>query len=256
VAARAVEVAQKNGNAPWLGIFHATLAWLRFHARDYEGARRAAVELLRTHTDAPAGQVRTMAMITAGYASHAMGDVDEALEYLQSVCERPSHPRFFLDWYWRSIAQYGLVRVWLAKGDPVKASEQAEVLRQTVSAAADPAARAFSLETQARVAMARQEWPQALDFMHAAFAAIESRPVPHVSLKLHATAGALHRLCGASPEAEHHRACAADIIQQLARSFPEGESLRESLLAAPVLRPLHERKIDKVAARDRHDRRG
>jgi hypothetical protein len=196
-----------------------------------------------------------MAMITAGYASHAMGDVDEALEYLQSVCERPSHPRFFLDWYWRSIAQYGLVRVWLAKGDAAKASEQADVLRQAVSAAADPAARAFSLETQARVAMARQEWPQALDFMHAAFAAIESRPVPHVSLKLHATSRALYGLCSRSQEAEQHRACAADIIQQLARSLPEGEPLRESLMAAPVLRPQDERKIDKGSAPDRDRRR-
>src|SRR6202022_4035629 len=103
---------------------------------------------------------------SAVYANHARGDADQALEYLQSVCERPSQSRFFLDWYWRSIAQYGLVRVWLAKREPATASEQAEVLRQAVSAAADPAARAFSLETQARVAMAQQEWPQALDFMH------------------------------------------------------------------------------------------
>jgi DNA-binding winged helix-turn-helix (wHTH) protein len=256
VAGRAMEVAQKNGNAPWLGIFRATLAWLRFHARDYEGARRAAADLLRTHIEEPPGQVRTMAMITAAYASHAMGDVDQALEYLQSVCERPSHPRFFLDWYWRSIAQYGLVRVWLAKRDPAKASEQAQILIQAVSAAADPAARAFSLETQARVAMAQQDGPQALDFMQAAFAAIGSRPVPHVSLKLHATAGALYRLCGRPQEAEQHRACAAEIIQHLAHSFPEGEPLRESLLAAPIVRPSAEPKIDKTAAPSRPGSRG
>jgi ATP/maltotriose-dependent transcriptional regulator MalT len=251
-----VEVAEKNGNAPWIGIFRATLAWLRFHARDYEGARRAAADLLGTHTEEPAGQVRTMAMITAAYAGHALGDFGQALEYLQSVCARPIHPRFFLDWYWRSIAQYGLVRVWLAKGEPAKAAEQAQLLQQAVSSAADPAARAFSLETQARVAMAQQKWPQALDFMHAAFAAIGSRPVPHVSLKLHATARALHNLCGGPQEAEHHRARAADIVQQLARSLPEGEPLRESLLAAPIMRPSAERKIDKTAAPGRLDRRG
>ena len=53
VLASARDVAEKNRNAPWLGIFQASLAWLHFHACDFEGARRLAGAAGRGRTRAP-----------------------------------------------------------------------------------------------------------------------------------------------------------------------------------------------------------
>jgi hypothetical protein len=65
VIAAARSAVEKNGNAPWRGIFQALLAWLKVQACDFGGAASVAGELLATH------EIR---------------------------------PRFFLDRYWRMIA--------------------------------------------------------------------------------------------------------------------------------------------------------
>ena len=93
VIRKALEAAEKNGNAPWEGIFRATLAWTQCLACDYRGARTEAERLLQRYTDEPAGQIRTMALIAAGFASLGLKECDRALDYFRTVCQRPADPR-------------------------------------------------------------------------------------------------------------------------------------------------------------------
>ncbi|PWU07044.1 MAG: hypothetical protein C5B51_10895 [Terriglobia bacterium] len=233
---RAMEVAQKNGNAPWLGLLRAALAWLRYHAFDFEGARREADKLLNSHKEEPAGQVQTIARITRAFAGLALGDPDQALEAFRKVCERPLQPRFFFDWYWRLVARFGLARAWLAKGDLSKASEHAALLLEAVLAGADPAATAFAYEVQAGVAIAEKNWRKALESVEAGVAAIGAQVIPFASWRLHATASELHRSMANHDEAERQRKLAAGSVMQLADSLPEAEPLRVSLLHAAAVR--------------------
>jgi tetratricopeptide (TPR) repeat protein len=223
------EVADKNGNAPWQGIIQASLAWLHFHACDYEGAVRFARSLLRDYQEEPAGQVRTMAMVTAAFAETERGSAVDAIPALESVCERREHARFFLDWYWRMMARLGLSRAWLVKGHRENAGREAQLFLEAALSTTDPNLQALAWEMQARVST---QPALALEHLKKGFAALETSMVPSAAWRLHATAARLHAGLGDSAKAEHHREQAAAILHQLALSLQEGGSLRKSLEAA------------------------
>ncbi|MCU1335714.1 MAG: transcriptional regulator, putative ATPase, winged helix family [Bryobacterales bacterium] len=232
---RALAVAAKNGNSPWLGIFRATQGWLHLQMRDLEGARRIAEELLETHTDEPAGQVRTTALITVAFADLESGDLDPALRCFTQVCERPLLPRFFLDWYWRLIGRVGLASALLAKGNLDEAKAAVDALVQTAASAANPATNAIVWNVKARVALAAGELDSAGDSVERALASLEAFHVPTAAWRIHATAAKYYTHVGDSQAAERHRASAEAAVRMLVSSLPSGDPLRDSLLSAAGL---------------------
>jgi hypothetical protein len=99
VVSVALSTAEKNGNAPWTGIFQATLGWLRIQARDFDGALHLAEDLLLKNTEEPAGQVRTMATIIKGSALLARGAPNRHPN-ASRVC---ATARFIRDSFWIGI---------------------------------------------------------------------------------------------------------------------------------------------------------
>jgi DNA-binding winged helix-turn-helix (wHTH) protein/tetratricopeptide (TPR) repeat protein len=234
VISTASGVAKKNGNTPWAGIFRAMLAWLHVQAGDFAGAREMAEDLLRTYPES-AAQVRTMAIITSGFASLER-EHDQALRCFTSVCEGEANSRFFLDWYWRIVARLGFSNAWLASGELGKAAREAERTLQSALSTADPALKALAWEMKARVAKAGQEWNAAADFLRYAGEALRNVEVPFAAWRVHATAAELHRALGNSEGTEYSLQCAAAIIRRLADSLPGGEPLRQALLDVAVAR--------------------
>ncbi len=232
VVSEALGIAEKNGNAPWTGIFRATLGWLRFQAGDLEGAYRISEELLRSNTEEPAGQVRTMATVTSGYLWLARGVPAQALQCFRRVCGREVHPRFFLDWYWRLVGRLGLCQAWIAAGEPAKAAGEAEPALQTALSTADSALKALAWEVQARIAQCEQDLERAEKYVNNALYALGPAGIPYAAWRVHATAATLYRTKGNPAMAGQFRESSAAILQRLADSIPEGEALRESLLAA------------------------
>jgi tetratricopeptide (TPR) repeat protein len=235
---RAVDVAAKNGNWPWLGIFRATQAWLLLQVRDLEGARRIAEELLGTHTGEPAGQIRTTALLTLAFVDLEAGNLDQALQGFMQVCDRPLLPRFFLDWHSRLLGQLGLSAARLANGDLEGAREAADALGQAADSSASPAIRAVAWDVKARIAMAAGEWDAAREGVERALATLAPADAPCAAWKIHATAAAYYQHSGDVQAAEGHRAKASAAIMTMANSFPAGNPLRNSLLVAQPIRSI------------------
>jgi DNA-binding winged helix-turn-helix (wHTH) protein len=238
VIAAAQSVVEKNGTAPWRGIFQALLAWLKFQACDFRGAATLADELLAIHVEEPAGQVRTMAMVTSGFAALASGAPERAVGVLSRACGRQLLPRFFLDWYWRMIGRLGLSHALLAVGRDAEAGIQAAAFFEAARSTADPALKAMAFHLDACIAVRGQDWDRAWASLNQAFSIMHLRPVPAVEWRLHATAYELHRRTGDGAAAAHHRARAAAILEDLVHSLPPEEPLRESFLSAPVVRAI------------------
>jgi DNA-binding winged helix-turn-helix (wHTH) protein/tetratricopeptide (TPR) repeat protein len=228
---RALDVAAKNGNSPWLGIFRAAQGWLHLQMRDLEGARRIAEGLLETHADEPAGQVRTTALITTAFVDMESNRVDQALRRFAQVCERPLLPRFFLDWYWRLIGRVGLASAQLAKGDLAQAEAAIDALVQTAASAANPAMKAIVWNVKARVAMAAGDWDSARDSVKRALASLEAFDVPNVARRIHATAAKYYDHAGDPQAVERHRAKEKEAIANLVASLPAGDPLGRYLQA-------------------------
>jgi DNA-binding winged helix-turn-helix (wHTH) protein len=224
--------AQKNGNAPWASIFQATLGWLRFHAGDFTGAREIADDLLRSNTGRPAGQVRTMAMVIGSYVNLETGDLSPALERFREICERQSHPRFFLDWYWRIVARLGLSRAFLAAGELAKAGEEVDLALEAALSMADRGLQSLAWETKARIAAVDSNWNRTGECLQQAIGALKSGALPYVEWRVHTTAARWHRANGRNAEADASQRAAATMLNLLADSFERGEPMRETLLKA------------------------
>jgi len=240
-----MELAEKNGNEPWRALFAGMLGWLHMQSFDFAGARRIAGALLETHAEEPAGQVRTIAQLTIAYVDLASGQPENALQRFLNVRDRQSTPKFFLQWYWRMISEFGLVGAYLELGHLEQASVAAEQFLEDALTTADPALRAPAWDAMARVAAQKGEVTRALEFMQQAFASIEEHDLPSVAWRLHATAAQLNIQIRDFDASERHCLQATSSLHRAAASFGERDSLRHSLIgAAETLKANFYRQLD------------
>jgi DNA-binding winged helix-turn-helix (wHTH) protein/tetratricopeptide (TPR) repeat protein len=229
------EMAEKNGNDPWLFIFRE--AWLRTLVLDFDGARRLCESVTRAATKYPTGQPQTIARLATGYAELEHGRHDEALHAFGQVLDPETTPKFFLHWYWRMNAQLGLSQAWLAAGNLRNARTEADRFLELALSTAEPNLQALAWEVEARVAMAAKDWKGAQEHIEKALAILQKFDIPTTGWRVHATRSDLCRHAKADTAAEVHRARAEAIVLALADSFAPDEPLRDALLwSAPVRR--------------------
>ena len=228
------EIAEKNGNDPWVFVFRE--AWLRTLCFDFEGVRHLSKIIMRLNPEQHAVQPRTIAMVASGYAELDRQKYDEALDYFAQVRDRKATPNFFLHWYWRMHAQLGSARVWLRAGNLANAGSEADRFLDAALSTDVPNLRAIGWGTRARVAIAMKKWSEAEDCLQRAFAVTEEFELPVAAWQLHAIAWRLHRHTQNQMAADEHHKRARALLLQLADSFPAGEPLRQSFLGAPAIR--------------------
>jgi DNA-binding winged helix-turn-helix (wHTH) protein/tetratricopeptide (TPR) repeat protein len=240
-----MELAEKNGNQPWRALFAAMLGWLHMQSFDFAGARRIAEGLLQTHVEEPAGQVRTIAKLTIAYADLASGQAESALPLFLKVRDRQRTPKFFLQWYWRMISEFGLVGAYLELGNLEQASTASEQFLEDALTTDDPALRAPAWDAMARVAARKGEVKRTFECVEQAFASLENHDLPSVAWRLHATAAKLHIQIRDFEAGERHCQEATSSLKRAAASFGERDPLRQSLLgAAETLKANFHRELD------------
>jgi tetratricopeptide (TPR) repeat protein len=232
----ALEVSEKNGNAPWLGIFKANLAWIKLQCGDIPGAGRLAGQLMQEHAGEPDGQVSTMATITAGFVDLESGAIDSALQRFSGATSAPIGARFFQDWYWRMTAQRGLSEVWLRKGDATRAKQAADMFFKSATLSAGPDLNALGWELNARLALHDRKYNRACGFAEKALAALASLDIPMIGWRVEMTASDCYRLAADPARAEQHRSRARAMVNTRLDSFATNDPLRESFAAAPAVR--------------------
>ncbi len=242
------EIAERNGNAPWMLIFRE--AWLRTMALDFDGARALCDTVTRQATEYPTGQPRldqaareidarllqTIAKVATGYAQLANGQYDDALQSFAQVLDPETTPKFFLHWYWRMNAQLGLSNTWLASGNLRNARAEADRFRESALSTAEPNLQALAWEVAARVAMAEKDWNGAENSIAKGMEILERFEIPTTAWRVHATRSDLYRHAKNDTAAETHRARAEAMILGLADSFAPDEPLRDAFLAAAMVR--------------------
>ncbi len=227
----ALDVSEKNRNAPWLSIFRANLAWVRVQCGDASSARHLADELLLDPAVEPHGQVRTMVTVTLGFADLEAGSPASAREHFEDAIRDAARGRFFLDWYWRMIAHLGLGRALLALGDCAGAWKSASVFLESSSlAGAD--LQALGWELHVRLALREAKYDLALEFANNALAAIRQKNVPLTALRVEQSAAECARLLGDEVRAAEHTRRAEELRERLAASLPAGEAFSESIVRA------------------------
>src|SRR5262249_36542209 len=239
------EMADKNGNDPWL--FNFRELWLRTLVLDFEGVRRLCEVVMRPSAEYPTEQPMTIARVAAGYAEIDRGKYGHAIEYFNQVRDPKITPKFFLHWVWRMIAQLGLGEAWLQSGNTVKARENADGFLESALSTSDPYLHALAWEMKARVAMTEKHWKAAKEYIESALTILDKFEVPVAAWQVHATAWGLYRHAKDDKRAKTHRAKAEAYILKLANSFAQDEPLRASFLSAAA--------VSRIVASPRSQRR-
>jgi hypothetical protein len=239
-----IDMAEKNGNDPWL--FNFREAWLRTLVLDFDGTRRICDTILQAKAEYPTGQPDTIARIAAGYSRIATAYVeldrheyDHAVEHFSQVRNPDLTPKFFLHWIWRMTAQLGLSNVWLLSGNILNARREADLFLESALSTADPHLQALAWEMKTRVAMAEQDWMGAREHVRRALAIVEQFEILVAAWQVHATAWQLYLYTRDDKAAEASRERAEACILKIADSFARDEPLRASFLSAsPIARVL------------------
>ena len=230
VAQTAIGMAVENGNEPWEGVFRAILAWLSQEATDYAGARRQAAEILKKNTEEPPGQVRTMALLTASFCDLQNGHAHRAIKSFSEIRDRAPYPKFFLQWYWKIVAQLGLATAYYEVGDAAQARSEADGFLTQALATADPALKARAWDLQARIALTAADANRARECVDSALAALKPVEPPPAAWRVHWTAAAVCQHSNDSGGMDFHLACARAILRKLAESVDAADPLRRALL--------------------------
>jgi len=234
----ATELAEKNGEDPWIHIY--CEAWLRMLCSDFDGVRRLSQLIMRSNAEQHAVRARTIGMVASGYAELYHGTPERALACFAGVRDYRITPRFFLHWHWRMHAELGSAEARLKAGDLTNARNEAEGFLQSAASVADPNMRVLAWDVRSRVASAENNFNHARECIDNALAIVDRFDIPVAAWRVHATAADLFAYLEDREKAVNHRARAQELVLRLADTFDEGEPLRESLLAAPLVRRLFE----------------
>jgi DNA-binding winged helix-turn-helix (wHTH) protein len=230
VAQTAIGMAVENGNEPWEGVFRAILAWLSQEATDYAGARRQAVDLLKRYTEEPPGQVRTMALLTTNFADLQSGHASRTIKGFLQIRDRTPYPKFFLQWYWKMIAQLGLATAHYEVGDLANARAEAGRFLTEALLTSDPALKARAWDLQARIALTAGEAARAKECVESALAALKPSDPPPAVWRVHWTAAAVCQKSGDRGGADFHQTFARSVLRKLAESVDAADPVRHALL--------------------------
>jgi DNA-binding winged helix-turn-helix (wHTH) protein/tetratricopeptide (TPR) repeat protein len=251
------ELAQRNGEDPWLFIFRE--AWLRWLCFDFEGVGRLSQIIRRSDAEQHAAEPQTMAKLASGYVALYRGRSDEALRYFANVRDPRITPKFLLHWRWRLRAQLGSIEARLQTGDLENARREADDFLESAFSTGEPNLHAYAWEARARVAIADKDGARALACIERALPIVDKFDIPLSAWRVHATACDSYSYAGDKERAAEHRARAKALIMRMADSFEYGEPLRESLLSAPPVRRIFGEAtaaLDAAASRERRQANG
>src|SRR5258706_5458004 len=144
----------------------------------HTGALEVCDSMLESGGAYPMEQPQAIARVAHGYSRLGAGKVDEAIAAFAQGADRPLPRKLFLHWIWRLTAQLGLCDAWLAKGDLGEAARAGEALLAAALAAEDPYLRALAHETNARIAMARDDTATAGAHLDAALSLVSAYDIP------------------------------------------------------------------------------
>jgi DNA-binding winged helix-turn-helix (wHTH) protein/tetratricopeptide (TPR) repeat protein len=232
----AFERNEDHSAAQVLGIYRGVL---RFFAMDYSGVLEACETVAshvigkREYNGPDISRVlpfeHRIALIFCGLACVNLGDFVAAREYLVAT-ERAMELRpVGMDWYWRLPLEWGMANLMLATADNAGAQVHAERYVMLSEATDERMWQSLAWETRARVALAQGVPAEAVEYILKAQAVSKAFETPLADWRVHDTAAAAYTAIGDRKQARIHVQASVAVRKRIARTLPEGDSLRLTL---------------------------
>jgi DNA-binding winged helix-turn-helix (wHTH) protein/tetratricopeptide (TPR) repeat protein len=210
-------------------LLRSQVASLRVQACDFAGAVAIARSELRRKP--LTAEARRHAMFELALALLGLGALDEALAAFTAPQVVRRGDVSALPWTEQVRLRHGLAQLWLARGELVKARDEAEALHGLAVTADEPVARTVAAEALAELALREGRLDRADSALDEASAAIAGCEAPVVEWRLAATAARVHHRRRRRADADASRRRSAALVMKLADSLPRDHDLRRAFLA-------------------------
>ena len=226
--------AEKNGSNPWIFILRE--AALRMTIFDFAEARQLCAKLVDMNPGYLGKHPKALALLTEGFAALYARHYTEASKYFTELRDQVPTQKFFLHWFWRMHAEFGLSNVLLEAGDIPNSRHEADRFLKSALSTSNPYLHALAWAMQAMVALAQREWAATEDHLSNALDIVNRFEVPLAAWRVHSVASEFYQQAKEPAIAEQHRDKAASIVLTMARSLDAHQSLRDKFLAAKPMR--------------------
>jgi hypothetical protein len=226
--------AEKNGSNAWIFILRE--AALRIAIFDFAEARQLCAKLVDMNPGYLGKHPKALGLLTEGYAALYAGNYSEASKYFTELRDRVPDQKFFLHWFWRMHAEFGLSNGLLEAGDVANAKREADRFLKSALSTSNPYLQALAWAMQAKVTMIQGEWAATKEHLFKALDIVNKFEVPLAAWRVHAVASEYYEQAHEPASAEQHRDSAASIVMAMARSLDAHQSLRDKFLAAEPVR--------------------
>jgi DNA-binding winged helix-turn-helix (wHTH) protein len=250
-----IELADKNHNATWLGIFRSYLAWIRSQLYDFDGVRELSNAVSAVDAAQAPPRTRLLTNMFQGLADLAAGQQPTTFVHFEDVRDSPIRPKSIQSWYWRAYARLGLSEAWLASANVANANREAQALVETVTSWKESFLKSLAWDLSARIALKAAHQKISERYIRQALEIVESVEVPLASWQVHATAWDVYRKTNPK-KAEDHRSKAKAIILQIADALEEFVMSRQAFLSAARVRRILENTPLRQLRRSAASRRG
>ena len=228
------ERAEKNGSNPWIFILRE--AALRIAIFDFAEARQLCAKLVEMNPGYLGKHPRALALLTEGNAALCAGNYIEASNFFTELRDRVPDQKFFLHWFWRMHAEFGLSNGLLEAGDFLNAKHEADRFLKSALSTSSPYLEALAWAMQAKVSMIQREWTATKEHLFKALDIVNRFEVPLAAWRVHGVASEFYVQAKEPASAEQHHENAASIVLAMARSLDAHQSLRDKFLAAEPVR--------------------
>jgi len=228
-----IPVMRGSGNDYSARILQLVRGWFRAYVGDYEGAHDdclvAAANDVADVAATPALDAHEyrIYLVVRGAAETGSCNFARAFELFAERDRLTREAPVSLDWYWRLIAEYETVNLWLAAADVARAEEHARLLLTLTLQTSERTFQALAWNALAEVEMLRGKPHAALESTERALSISNEHEIHLATWRVHATTARAYRMLGQDAEAASSRELSARASGRLLKTFPESHPLRD-----------------------------
>jgi len=232
-----LEMAEKNSHYAVVMGFQIVLALLHEQAFDFERVRELCEAILQQFraehfSDATSTEhfSHTMSTVLLGIAHQGMRQYDHAFNCFNELANQIEQMPIYVDWIFYLLLHRGLSLYWLEQREFDMARREAVQLCQFAAESGERTYLAIGQRILAEIAIAEHNYEQAESELALAFDTVRQGEIPLAEWRVWQTAARLHLAKGHGAEAERDWVRSQTILNGLADSLGQDETLRQRLL--------------------------
>lgn len=226
----ALAMFEKNANPRAKASSLLTLAWLHAEALDFEGAKsqcERALELI-----SPANpNLFFIAKYLLAKASIGLREFAAAQAFLAEITVKIEDDGIAMESYIYPHLHHSWCEYWLAKGDLLKAKQEASRLYEAAVRPPERTYLALAYRLFAKIALALGDFDEARLNLRDAFAILKEHELPIAAWRIYASAAHFHDHMGEEKEAAKFRLLAEKTVKNLVAGFDQGDPRRATFLS-------------------------